>query len=250
MINTAQLRVYVPAERLPEFDLPETAAVRVVRADGEFMWDEPVTDDAYRTQWMGGLYVCPRFPRLRMMEGVLAFRHSHPGSALMSEPAVRRAARELAEIRARHPAARSYILTAPWHVPLRWFSAFVSEEREIRENREGPSVRYRTRVGIAVTRVARSVQVLTEAGFDDSVVEEIGDLVRWLREFSGDGMLELDYHSVARLFSDGDLALDESAAEVARSLDALESGDFEAAGEAYATVATRWAPMQALAYVN
>ena len=48
----------------------------------------------------------------------------------------------------------------------------------------------------------------------------------------------------------GTLVLDESAAEVARSLEALKTYDYEEAGMAYAEVASRWAPAQALAYVN
>ncbi len=55
---------------------------------------------------------------------------------------------------------------------------------------------------------------------------------------------------MARLFSDGDLALDESAADIAASLDALERGDLEEAGEHYATAAARWAHAQSLSHVN
>jgi hypothetical protein len=52
------------------------------------------------------------------------------------------------------------------------------------------------------------------------------------------------------LFSDGEVAFDESAVEVRRSLEALERGDMDEAGEAYMMVATRWAQRQALAFSN
>jgi hypothetical protein len=185
-----------------------------------------------------------------MLEGVLAFRSAHPASALMSELAVRNAAQELAQIRSDAPTARSYILTAPWHVPLRWFTAFDPAERELYETAAGTSIRYRTSTSDAITRIERAIEILDEAGFDSSIVDEVQNLHRWVKEFAGDGMIELDYHTVAGLFPDAELAFDESAAEVARSLSALDRLDYDEANEAYAEVATRWAAAQALVYVN
>ena len=63
-------------------------------------------------------------------------------------------------------------------------------------------------------------------------------------------MLELDYAGVAELFSEGDLVLDESAADIAASLVALEHGDFDEAGTFYGRVARRWGRAQALAFAN
>ncbi len=250
VINSAQLRVYLPADRAGRFDTHAFGRRRIVRASDDFVWEEPTKDDAFTTEWNGRAYACPRFPRLRMMEGVLAFRHANPGSALTSELAVRHAASELAAIRTTYPAARSYILTAPWHVPLRWFSAFDPSDRDLYEAPHGTSIRYRSLVSDAVERVAHTADVLEESGFDDHVVEDVADLERWLREFAGDAMVELDYHTVARLFPDAELAFDESGTDVVSSIAALEESDVEAAGVAYARVAARWAPVQALAYLN
>ena len=50
--------------------------------------------------------------------------------------------------------------------------------------------------------------------------------------------------------SAADLALDESAADIAASLDALEQGDYETSGDYYGRVAERWAHAQSLTYVN
>lgn len=235
---------------MASFDSHRDSGRALVRVTDEFVWEGPTSDDAYTAEWMGSTYVCPRFPRLRMLEGVLSFRDDHPGSALASELAVRRASQELARIRSLLPTARSYILTAAWHVPLRWFVCFDPAQREFYESRAGRSIRYRTELADALPRVTRAIDILEEAGFEDSVVEDVADLERWLHDFSNTGMLELDYHTVASLFSDGSIVLDESAAEVHRSLDALSRLDYEAAGEAYAAVAGRWAPAQALAYVN
>ncbi len=55
---------------------------------------------------------------------------------------------------------------------------------------------------------------------------------------------------MASLFSDADLALDDSAELVNASLAALKELDYERAGRAYGRVAERWAKAQALTYVN
>lgn len=250
MIRTAQLRVYLPIDRTGAFDAHPASARGIVRANGEFVWAGSTRDDAYTLQRGGTTYVCPRYPRLRMLEGILSFREDHPGSALTSELAVRRAVQELARIRNDAPTARSYILTASWHVPLRWFACFAPDERELRPAGSGLSIRYRTALGDAIGRLEHAAEILDDAGFDESVVDDVIELEGWLREFSRTGVLELDYHTLADLFDEGTLAFDESAAEVQRSLDALSRLDYEAAGEAYAEVARRWAPFQALAYVN
>ena len=48
----------------------------------------------------------------------------------------------------------------------------------------------------------------------------------------------------------GDLVLDESAADVAASLLALEHGDLEQAGTHYEVLLRRWGRAQALAFSN
>ena len=65
---------------------------------------------------------------------------------------------------------------------------------------------------------------------------------------SEDAMLELDYAAVAELFPEGDLVLDESAADVAASLHALEQGNFDEAGSFYGNMARRWGRVQSLAF--
>lgn len=252
MIRTAYLRVYLPGERA-EPSCPDGTlhpGANIVRVDDRFLWQESTSDDALTVEWNGRGYVCPRFPRLRMLEGVIAFNRAYPTTLLLPEPIVRNAVAELARIRNDSPRVRSHIMASPWHVPLRWFAAFDPARRELYEASHGLSIRYRGFVGDGVDRIERAVAALEGAGFDDGVVNQVRDLARWMREFSRDGMLELDYGAVARLFSDGDLVLDESGAEVNASLDALAERDFEGAGVNYGVVAMRWAPVQALTYVN
>ena len=256
MAKAAYLRVYLPADRVEEplvhVAEPDSRGRMLTR--GEFgVWDESVREDAFVLEEEGRRYVCPRYPRLRMLEGLLAFRHAYRGptaSMLVPEAIAARAARELDRIQERFPAARSHILTSPFFVPLRWFAAFDPTDRLLIEDEGGLTIRYRCRMRDALGRMRRSVQILEEAGFDDAIIEQVIDLVRWMEQFPQRSRLELDYAEVATLFSPAELAIDESAAEVAASLGALEDGDFDAAADHYSTVASRWAHAQSLVYAN
>ena len=254
----AYLRVYVPAERAEGPVLPHvmdrTAAEARVLRSGEFgLSAESNRDDAFVIERDGVRYVCPRNPRLRMLEGLLAFRHAYGdsiASALVPEEVADRAASELDRIHARFPGVKSHILTSPFAIPLRWFAVFDPAERELDDEADGVTIRYRTSLAEGLRRLRRAANIIEEAGFDESVVEQVGDVVRWLEEFPRDALVELDYGGVVSLFEDTDLVLDESAADIAASLDALERGDYEAAGEHYGQAAARWAHAHALAYAS
>jgi len=256
MAKAAYLRVYLPADRVgyfPEHVRPSNGD-RVLTRGLFGVWGEEPRDDAFITEHDGRRFVCPRFPRLRMLEGLIAFRNTYPGltaSLLVPERMAEAAARELEHIQAGGPAVRSHILTSPWHVPMRWFAAFTPDEREIVDPGSGRiSIRYRALQGDAMRRLRRVVGVLDEVGFEDRVIEQVGDVISWLDAFPPDGLVELDYDEVATLFPEGDLVFDETARDVAASIEALAEGDFETAGEAYAAAASRWAHAQSISYAS
>ncbi len=255
VIRAAYLRVYLPEREAGRFDPHVDSGPGRQLVMGEFgVWRESLRNDAYVAEWSGHRWVCPRYPRLRMLEGLVAFRNAYPGAAgtaLAPERVVRSAATELERLYRMRPGARSHILTSSWHVPLRWFAAFDADEREFVSRRDGThTVRYRTELALALRRLEDAAEVLEEAGFDEAIVEPVQDLQEWLAEFPPAAMVELDYGSVAESFSDGELALDESAADIAASLEALRAGDFDLAGEHYASAASRWAAAQALTFSN
>jgi hypothetical protein len=92
--------------------------------------------------------------------------------------------------------------------------------------------------------------VLTEVGFPEPVLEELDQVEAWLADFPEDALVELDYGQVAGLFSDDDLLMDETAADVWASIVALEEGDWSTAGEHYSQVMSRWAPAMAVVISN
>jgi hypothetical protein len=249
----AYLRVYVPGERGRVTEHVPVPRPRVLGRGTYGVWFESPQEDAFVIEREGQAYVCPRHPRLRMLEGLLAFRNAYPdpvSSSLVPESLARRAAAELDRIHARHPGVRSYILTSPFHVPPRWFAAFNPAERELVPGPGGLSIRYRTGRGAAVRRLQRARRILERAGFDEDTVTQVGDLIDWLRPFPADAIVELDYGGAAHHFSDAELATDETAEEVAASLRALGRGDFEGAGEHYSRVMARWAHAQSLTFAS
>lgn len=256
MVHAAYLRTYLPAAKTRQWQkhVGRTEHAPPMLTVGEFtVWDESVREDAFSAEWNGARYVCPRHPRLRMLEGLLAFRNAYPGATaamLVPESIAARAVAELESYRDVVPDARSHILTSPWHVPLRWFVAFHPEQRELIETAAGPSIRYRNLLGDGLDRVRSAVDVLEDVGFEDVVVDQVRELASWLDGFDEDAMLELDYGTVAGLFSAADIAFDETAADVASSLEALAAGDLDRAGRHYASAATRWAETQTLAFAN
>lgn len=250
MVRVSYLRSYLPAAGLRSYPPAAPPAVESWRGDRVFLWSEHEADDAFSTIWEGREYVCPRHFRLRKLEGLLAFNNAFPDAALIPEKSVADAGAQLESLRDSDPSMRSYILTSPWHVPIRWFAAFLHEEREVIERGGGVSIRYRTAMSEAQARVERAISIVSDAGFDPGVVGQLRSLASWLEDFPPNAMLELDYGSVVHLFSEGDLILDESAADVAASLLALEHGDLERAADFYQIIMRRWGRAQALAFSN
>lgn len=254
MTPSSFLRVYIAAEKFPAQEpAPNSGALQTLRAGRYGLLGESMHEDALHADWSGRRFVCPRHPRLRMLEGLLAFHNTYGeigGDLIVPESTARRAGRELQRLYEKRPAERSHILTAPWHVPLRWFAAFDSKERELVQSPQQLRIRYRTLLTLSSQRLERALIALKEAGFDGSVTDDVEELAEWLDDFPEDSMVELDYGSVARLFPEGDLVLDESADDIWKSIEALETGDVEEAMERYGTMAARWAPVVAVTFSN
>ncbi len=255
MIRTAYLRVYSREDALDDYREhdPNTPGSYITITDFGIV-TESLVEDGLFLDWNGARYVCPRRPRLRILEALLGFRDSYPGitsDQLIPGWVAERAAVELDDMVEADPEIRSHIVSSPWHVPLRWFAAFDPTEREVFESEDGEnSVRFRTPLSQAIARMTRALDVVANAGFQDSVIDPLRELIDWLLRFPDDSVVELDYGDVAGLFGEGDLAMDETAADMLASLNALEEGDLDEAGVNYARAAGRWARAQSLAYMN
>lgn len=267
MIATSYLRVYQPesifsaeerkawARQKPEEERPEQRAARRWLIASSLP-SEPVLapgEGAFIRSYQGTMYVCPWRTRLRMLAGLLAFRGSVPeevAEAFVPEEEARRAATALAQLDEDHPEVRSHILHANWHVPLRWFAAFDDSERILTEDKEGLRIRYESTLSTSAARLERALEVLEGSWIDASVTDAVRELLEWLAGFPEDGLMELDYASVASIFSDEELLEDHSSAEVWVCLDALAAGDVVRAGSVFGTLTDRWTQARAHEVVN
>jgi hypothetical protein len=254
MIKSSHLRVYLPEDTraVRGLDQVERAEVAAFQADLGLMV-EPMQDTGLRTEWSGRKYVCPRTPRLRMLEGVLAVRRAYGQlgrASVIPEDVARSAARELEALKEEDPSLRAHILTSAWHVPLRWFALFSDDRREVVERPGYQTIRYRTDYREAMDRLHRCLTILRRSEIPESIVAEVAELGEWMNDFPADAMVELDYGTVGGDFSTSDLTFDRSAEDLWDSLEALEDGDWQTAGQAYAALVTRWAPAMAVSYSN
>lgn len=261
------MRVYQPVESFASDDTerwlaegvseqPESQVGRAWLVSGRLPGAKDgfsVADGAFVRRSEDKVYLCPWRTRLRMLVGLLAFRGTLPeevADAFVDDEVARRAARELAEISDTHPDVRSHILHANWHVPLRWFAAFDPAERILTEDRNGLRVRYETTLAQARDRLERAVDILDESWLDDGVAEALRELREWVADFPSEGLLELDYGSVAAMFENDDLVDDRSADEVWSCLDALQVGDADRAARTFANLSDRWATARAHEAMN
>ncbi len=268
VIKTAYLRVYQPIEAFDEAERENWAEPgadtegRESRAARKWLLSTSIPDNppllggtqgAFVRRVGDRVLVCPWRTRLRMLAGLLAFRNSVPeevAEVFVPETAARAAAQELAALGEDFPRVRSHILHANWHVPLRWFAAFEDSERILTEDKDGLRVRYETRLADGRTRLERCLNVLENSWIDDSVTAAVRELLEWLDEFDAEGLLELDYGTVAAMFVDEDLVEDRSAGEISACLDALESEDVVRAGKLFGTLTDRWTEVRAQEVVN
>jgi hypothetical protein len=267
VIRTSYLRVYQPLGSFPahererwldEFD---DTAVDDARAPNRWLLacSLPSADatghaeGAFSRRVDGELLVCPWRTRLRMLAGLLAFRGSIPeevADAFVPESEALRAAHELAVLGEEQPDVRSHILHANWHVPLRWFAAFDDSERILTEDKQGLRVRYETSLTDGRARLERAQSILEGSMIDEGVTEAVRELVAWLGAFPEDGLLELDYGSVATTFSDDELVEDRSVAQVWACIDALAAGDVIRAGRTFQALTDRWTEVRSLEVLN
>jgi hypothetical protein len=243
--KTAYLRVYSPD--VSESDDPVPGFVR-----GYGLLSEGEEEGDWFADWDGVRMVCPRNLRLRVLESTIAFANAFRGlgSGLIPEVAARAADRELRQYRREHPSRRSHVLTSAWHVPVRWFTAFQPEDKEIYEVNGAPRLRLRVDLGVGKKRVEHAIGVLRGLEVFQSPAEELAQLLDWVEGFPSGSMLELDYADVSELFDPQDLVFDDSVELVRRSVEALADGDMMAAGENYGRVVSRWAPAFSVTFSN
>lgn len=238
MIDVAYLRVYRPAEQVR---LPVTVgAGDVPRLGAATLTTESQVADAWEVEWAGRKWRCPRVPRRRMLESLVAFHQATNrfGVGMVDSAVAEAARRELTHIRTgiSEPAS---VLVSAWHPPLRWFMGFVPEDTE-------EQMLLRTTLDRARTRISAAITAMRREDVPSMWIDDLAGLETWLEAFGPEGMLELDYRQVGwRL---GPTLIDDTTFDVASAVDALVAGDLEDATRMYGAALFRWAEAQAVAY--
>lgn len=264
--RTSYLRVYQPLASFPASERQawsvEGRGEHAEEANAARSWllrssmpgaDTWPTEGAFIRELDGRILVCPWRTRLRMLAGMLAFRGSIPeevAEAFVPESQAQDAARELESMEITAPEVRSHIIHANWHVPLRWFAAFSDSERVLVEDRAGLRIRYEATLDDARARLTEAASILERSWVDEAVTAAVRELNEWLGEFTEDGILELDYGSVAGAFDDDELVDDRSGEAVWVCLEALRAGDVVKAGRIFGELSERWSAVRAREVVN
>jgi len=238
MIDVAYLRVYRPASQVR---LPVTqGAGDVPRLNGATLTTESQRADAWEVEWEGQKWRCPRVPRRRMLESVVAhYQATHRfGRGIVDVRVAESARKELLRIRTGVGEPASVMVSA-WHPPLRWFMPFIPDDTI-------EAMVLRKDLGKAVERVADAVSNMRRMELPSMWIDDLVSFHSWLESFQGAAMLELDYRQVGwRL---GPTLIDDTTFDVASAVDALAASDLDMAGHCYTAAMFRWAEAHAVAY--
>ena len=134
--------------------------------------------------------------------------------------------------------------SSTWGIPFSWFTLVYANDRMevVEANGRILTVRIQVPVAIALARAERLLHMLGKMAPELDLLTELEDLARWLGNFAGGGVLELDYGPIANRVHP-----DDSPADVHMGLECLAEGDFTGAAAAYRRLANRWMPIRQLA---
>lgn len=207
----------------------------------------PPEDTAYLLTAGDQEFLCPVDERHRCWEALRRARGDGGELLALSFGSTQVAEAESAyeQWRTGKPFAVPHVLTSAWHVPLRWFVAFDPTEKRVTEGPE-PSVVYRTTMVAARRRLSKAYALLRRRAPDDRLTEAVRDLGTWINEFHPRGIVELDHGGLVTLLGLPRVRRDDSVAQIAMVVQALDSGRDAEAWAAYRVVLDRWRRVQQL----
>jgi hypothetical protein len=261
--------------RVHALGVEHLGAIRRLAADPPRVAPELESQDAYVRRSSDMIYICPWETRLRSWLAYERFRREMPARLVpvFAPPgATERAERDTERWKQAGRSLRPHILTSTWHIPPAWFVPFVSAERclllgdgtsgkSAEHAGHGPTTAATERTLIYVTAMAearRRVEIslrivrthLGDGDTDTLGAGQVEALGRWLGEFHPRALVELDYGGLVHLLDDRALRADESVAETAVALAAMERGEVELAVAMYKRLLDRWRPVRALESAN
>ena len=207
-----------------------------------------------RSSWSasGRVFVCPRLPRLRMLEGLLAFRNAYPMPVSSSwcprpgPPGGRRTG-PVPRPPSRRPLPHPH-LAVPCSAAL--VCRLQPEGARVGDGRRRPQHPLPHRPGVGGAPAAAGGAAAGTGRLRRGHHRRGARPDRLAARLPGRRRGGAGLRGGGALFSDGDLATDETAEEVAASLRGPNRGDYEDAAEHYGRVAARWAHAQSLTFAS
>ncbi len=221
----------------------------------------PQEDEAYLL-WpdkahSGSPLVCPWNLRVRVAEAALEVREGVP--PVLADAFVPPALAEAAQVElsgwrkwaseAPDRVVRLHEETSNWIVPIRWFTFFAPDEREVFAKPD-LTVRLRAPMALARRRGHKALSVLRQELEDAPVTSELAGTVRWLEDFHPGSVLELDYGGLVELIPEEKIFADRSVELVEIGLTAMGQGELTQAGVAYEELVEFWRDTQLLERCN
>ncbi len=247
-------------------DVEHVRALRHLVSVPQVVAPEAESRDAYLRRVDGVTYVCPWETRLRSWLALTEFQSGMPeriAGTFLPKVVADQAAGDFERYKRDHRSEHPHILTSTWHVPPAWFVAFDSAERWLvlgdpdappgKRPGAATAVRtlvYVTRMSQARRRVACAVAVIRRRLGEGAAYAELERVGRWLEDFHPRSLVELDYGGLVHLLDDESLRDDQSVADVAAALTALEADDRETAAAAYERLTASWRRVRRLEAAN
>ncbi len=209
-------------------------------------------DGAHLLEHEGKRYICPWSTAVRSIDALAEFRETLPAPVtkfFLPDQIVTAITENSVLVEDKI----SYIQTANWMIPPRWFSLFTPGDRVIGESDGEPFIFMRTSIAQAKQRCMFTHQTVVANFGNGPIEQEIADLLEWLSLFNPASIVEVDYGGLAtymqstlRYSGEGGLEADTSIEDINSSLAGLASGDGQQAGIGYERLISRWRAVAAM----
>ncbi|WP_153502719.1 hypothetical protein [Cumulibacter manganitolerans] len=201
-----------------------------------------VDEEALLDEWNGNQVVCPLDTQSRALQAIVdsEWKLPYPLSDVTLGRSVRRqaAGRQLRPRAAVPRDAKDHVLTSAWDVPFWWSLMFTQADAVPTEDPE--TLVYRVGIVDAQKRGELALELISQTFGVTTFISDLDVVIRWLRTFDRDAMVELDYGSLGSLVTTLSQSEDDSLALAGEAIEHLQDGDLEQALHAYQEYVSTW----------
>lgn len=198
-------------------------------------------EEALIADWHDNIVVCPLDTRDRALQAIVDSEWKLP-FPLSDQVLGRDTRRQAAGLQLRPKTtgreAKDHVATAGWEVPFWWSLMFTPADAVPTDDRE--SIVYRTSIVEATRRAEQALELISETFGITPFISDLDVVVRRVRTFDLDSMVELDYGSLAGLVRRLNERGDDSMSLAADAMAHLQEGDLESSLASYREYLSTW----------